>query len=39
VGGQAIANAEVAAMVGSAAWAANGADLVDVLDELARAHR
>ena len=39
VGGQAIANAEVAAMVGSAAWAANGADLVDVLDELARARR
>lgn len=39
VGGQAVANAEVAAMVGSAAWAATGADLVDVLDELARARR
>ena len=39
VGGQAVANPDVAAMVGSAAWTADGADLVAKLDELARARR
>ncbi|MFN8050047.1 MAG: cobalamin-dependent protein [Acidimicrobiales bacterium] len=39
IGGQAVGNPEVASMLGSAGWAANGADLVDVLDELARARR
>lgn len=39
VGGQAVANAELARMLGSAAWAADGSDLADVLDELARVRR
>lgn len=39
VGGQAVANPEVADMLGSAGWAADGSDLADVLDELARARR
>jgi hypothetical protein len=39
IGGQAVGNPDVAAMLGSASWTATGADLVDVLDELARARR
>jgi methanogenic corrinoid protein MtbC1 len=39
VGGQAVANPDVAEMLGSAAWAADGADLAEVLDQLARARR
>lgn len=39
VGGQAVGNPEVAAMLGSAGWAANGADLVTVLDDLAELAR
>lgn len=39
VGGQAVANPDVADMLGSAGWAADGSDLAAVLDELAKARR
>lgn len=39
IGGQAVANPEVAAMIGSAAWTADGVHLAETLDELARARR
>lgn len=39
VGGQAVANPEAAAMLGSSGWASDGADLAAVLDDLAAAKR
>lgn len=39
VGGQAVANPEVAALLGSEGWAAGGDDLADLLDGLARVRR
>jgi len=39
VGGQAVANPEVASMLGSSGWAADGAGLVTLLDELSQRTR
>ncbi|MEZ5321484.1 MAG: helix-turn-helix domain-containing protein [Microthrixaceae bacterium] len=39
LGGQAVANPEVAALVGSSLWAPDGADLAERLDELLGEHR
>lgn len=39
VGGQAVANPEVAMMLGSEGWAASGDELVEVLEDLARVRR